>query len=68
MTKKIALGLAVLLSLTGCGTTARSLPGPTRALRLPGLLGSRAEEDALREAVENDPFPAASQTGLRPQL
>ena len=69
MTKKFGLSLAALLLLAGCGTIGRSLPDPTRSLRLPGPLGgSQAEEDEFRAQVENDPFPAASQTKGFPRL
>ena len=51
------LAAAMLLPL-GC-TTASRMAG-----KLPGPLGQSARDDLLRDQVESDDFPSASQVGL----
>lgn len=60
----LSLAGACLL-LAGCGVMGETERLPTKGLRLfPTHFGRNAEEDALREAVEKDPFPNAAQVKL----
>lgn len=58
--------VAVLcLAAAGCGSTARLTPGPVQPPQTaPFSLGSRAEQNELREEVAEDSFPTAAEAGM----
>ena len=60
---------AVCLLLSGCSTVGGSSGGATgRWNLLPGPLVRSSDERAFARAVENDPFPRASQGHLRAEV
>lgn len=59
----------VCLLLSGCSTVGASSGGGIgRWNLLPGPLARSSEERAFARAVENDPFPRASQGHLRAEV
>jgi len=56
----LALG-GILLPACGCSSVPDPINTPEQRLkRFVNPLGARAEEEAFKERVEDDPFPAAS--------
>lgn len=63
--RRLGLGVAALAMLyCGCSTTPGPAVGSSGGLNLLNPLAARSKEKAFKQKVENDPFPAASQTGL----
>ncbi|MFH1267404.1 MAG: hypothetical protein ABIK89_16900 [Planctomycetota bacterium] len=64
--RSVGLGLGCLVLLCcGCTTVAGPAPGSSQRLKeLVNPLGAKAEEEAFKKKVENDPFPAASRSGI----
>lgn len=59
------LAAAACLLFAGCQGVGDPIAQPADGLRLfPSGLHLRSKRDALEEAVQNDPFPAAAQVGL----
>ena len=60
------LGPAVMflgLGLLGCGSMPGPLPDANSPIRLPAFKSSKAETEAFKRRVRNDPFPTAGQVG-----
>ena len=56
----------VCLLLAGCHGTLEAIPQPADGSRLfPIRLPLKSDKGSLEEAVQNDPFPAATQVGLQ---
>ncbi len=57
----LAAGIGVWVA--GCGSMPDMAAGPLDSIRaLPFRISSKADDEAFRKQVENDPFPAAGVT------
>jgi hypothetical protein len=56
----IALAAVLVSALCGCSTTGKSSGKSSAGMRLPGSsLFAKNDDEAVRKAVEKDPFPRA---------
>jgi len=62
--RPVVLAAGMALGIAGCASVPDSLPPSFESPRLiPTIPGSKAEAEAFKQQVQNDPFPTAAAAG-----